>query len=670
MSLSAALPSAREVRDTVVTKMPFGSLIASVENGVLTVVAVPGQAKMAAAEALRSRLAAARETPLGGVGIGFVERVTGVSFSLGVAPTAAMTTETGLADAPDARGFYPLTANQAGSSSTAVVGQRLNVDPKELSRRRRSRTTAAAANKEERSAATLRKALRLLAEARTTSPSRLISRVLFYLAEMLGNGGVDEIEFENVMRAAVAEARASGAYVVPFASSSGDAAAFEYRMAVQDQDGPLARLRGSDTVTGVVLSYREVRPHESLAHEDKLAKRAAADEHARRKHIRKALHYPEMDLTLFETTVYLPRRNSFSDTPGQVREVRLLDDAEDEWAFNQGRLLGDRSDGVDEDDLQSVSSIPAANVNLQREALAAADASLNALWEVGGVDPGAEALLVQGPKHLKHSASPLSFPPDASQRERILEDFQDFTDDVLYRARDHLRSAKQKRRRLGTFNPLDSHNDLVLSCGAHCVHRPDGASPRTLDLAARSALACEPGRRTYFEIAFEPMTDETLALDVAVGVSTKRAVLNARVGTTRYSVGYRSTGHVGTGSSSEVEVGRPLDVHSVVRVCVDATAEPRSTRRAVSDVRSVRVWFLADLEQPIVLTEDVFDVPVSLKLYPTISLGRDAKHRAFAHFAPDDVAYGPPEDGHEWYAVDGAPFSSSSSQPKSRKNET
>lgn len=73
------------------------------------------------------------------------------------------------------------------------------------------------------------------------------------------------------------------------------------------------------------------------------------------------------------------------------------------------------------------------------------------------------------------SSSPRSIPVSPIARKRVQLAFSNFSDDVLYQARDRLRQERaatlmgERELRIPRFNNLDCNEEIYLSCGKHCA---------------------------------------------------------------------------------------------------------------------------------------------------------------------------------------------------------
>lgn len=73
------------------------------------------------------------------------------------------------------------------------------------------------------------------------------------------------------------------------------------------------------------------------------------------------------------------------------------------------------------------------------------------------------------------SSSPRSIPVSPIARKRVQLAFSNFSDDVLYQARDRLRQERaatltgDRELRIPRFNNQDCNEEIYLSCGKHCA---------------------------------------------------------------------------------------------------------------------------------------------------------------------------------------------------------
>jgi hypothetical protein len=253
----------------------------------------------------------------------------------------------------------------------------------------------------ERVSELMRGALRFLAEARTSTPSQVISRMLFYLADTVGTS-LDRQHRDTLER------QVGQAINDPNGLPSAGVRMSAGTSVPHTADHPHHLRLETQAMTGVVLSYRE--------REDQLP-------WTKSRRIQRSMHY-KMPLRPFQATVFIP--NPTSD-------------------------------------------------NMQYDTV---------------------------PTALRRSCTPQSFPASPAMRNRVLTGFSNYTEDVLYRARDELRCSGQEeyRAKNATFNLGDAHRDVILSCGLHCASR-DGQG---LHRSVRATLPVQRGVPVYFEMYCVP----------------------------------------------------------------------------------------------------------------------------------------------------------------------
>lgn len=176
--------------------------------------------------------------------------------------------------------------------------------------------------------------------------------------------------------------------------------------------------------------------------------------------------------------------------------------------------------------------------------------------------------------HLS-SATPRSIPVSPMARKRVQLAFSNFSDDVLYQARDRLRQERaatltgDRELRVPRFNAHDCHEDIYLSCGRHCASKVGTGMYRSV----RASVPLPKNRLVYFEMTLQQgrtpvrgVNQSTNRLEtssqsargsstalaganngnvndrpgidasVSIGLSTRLMPLNTLVGTSKYSV--------------------------------------------------------------------------------------------------------------------------------------
>lgn len=188
------------------------------------------------------------------------------------------------------------------------------------------------------------------------------------------------------------------------------------------------------------------------------------------------------------------------------------------------------------------------------------------------------------------SSSPRSIPVSPIARKRVQLAFSNFSDDVLYQARDRLRQERaatltgDRQLRVPRFNIQDCNEEIYLSCGKHCATKVRRGGSTGLDTAStyargvldeqvgpgmhrsvRATVPIQKNRYTYFEMAvrqpkspfripgrssrnlLEASRSKAAAAgggggvaggepSVCIGLSTRTMPLNTLVGASKYSV--------------------------------------------------------------------------------------------------------------------------------------
>ncbi|KAG1697633.1 hypothetical protein DVH05_016072 [Phytophthora capsici] len=229
---------------------------------------------------------------------------------------------------------------------------------------------------------------------------------------------------------------------------------------------------------------------------------------------------------------------------------------------------------------------------------------------VGGGNPNrAQEETSSSYAHLS-SATPRSIPVSPMARKRVQLAFSNFSDDVLYQARDRLRQERaatltgDRDLRVPRFNVQDCHEDIYLSCGRHCASKSGTGMYRSV----RGSVPLQKNRFVYFEMTLQQgrtpvrgtnssasrleasqsaRTSSSSVLtsglgagigtvndrpgidaSVCIGLSTRLMPLNTLVGASKYSIGFYSAGHVLVGSERRrsIGVGRKYGFQSTVGV--------------------------------------------------------------------------------------------------------
>ena len=248
--------------------------------------------------------------------------------------------------------------------------------------------------------------------------------------------------------------------------------------------------------------------------------------------------------------------------------------------------------------------------------------------------------------HLS-SATPRSIPVSPLARKRVQLAFSNFSDDVLYQARDRLRQERavtltgEHDLPVPRFNAHDCHEDIYLSCGRHCASKlgtgmyrsvrvsvplpknrfvyfemvlQQGRTPlRVANQSAPSALQSE--RRSSSFLGSDASTSNCSASDragidasVCIGLSTRLMPLNTLVGASKHSVGgfarsmfdtrtnvfrivqigFYSAGHVLLGSDRRrsIGVGRKYGFQSTVGLLAQLVDQENSVEVPLSQQTS------------------------------------------------------------------------------------
>ncbi|CAB1100163.1 unnamed protein product [Ectocarpus sp. CCAP 1310/34] len=151
--------------------------------------------------------------------------------------------------------------------------------------------------------------------------------------------------------------------------------------------------------------------------------------------------------------------------------------------------------------------------------------------------------------------TPQSFPPTPVSRAHVMARTSQFSDDVLFLARDHLRLGEnlkpgvdettratadflRRQQRLAVLDGNDACEGIVLTCGHH---RATKVGP-SLYSSARAMVPVLRNRHVYFQVSC--VREGTLAPSIGVGLSTPEMPLSTLVGAFSNSVGFCSTGQI------------------------------------------------------------------------------------------------------------------------------
>ncbi|CBN77895.1 conserved unknown protein [Ectocarpus siliculosus] len=151
--------------------------------------------------------------------------------------------------------------------------------------------------------------------------------------------------------------------------------------------------------------------------------------------------------------------------------------------------------------------------------------------------------------------TPQSFPPTPVSRAHVMARTSQFSDDVLFLARDHLRLGEnlkpgvdettratadflRRQQRLAVLDGHDACEGIVLTCGHH---RATKVGP-SLYSSARAMVPVLRNRHVYFQVSC--VREGPLAPSIGVGLSTPEMPLSTLVGAFSNSVGFCSTGQI------------------------------------------------------------------------------------------------------------------------------
>mmetsp|Transcript_2203 Transcript_2203/g.3242 ORF Transcript_2203/g.3242 Transcript_2203/m.3242 type:complete len:569 (+) Transcript_2203:913-2619(+) len=449
--------------------------------------------------------------------------------------------------------------------------------------------------------ALFQKALRFVVEAQTSSPQQVISKILFYLADSLGDS-LDKPSKREIERAV-------GAFV--------EEAHYQRRNRGRIERIPQPMCRN---LTGVVLSYRE---------RDDLIISSSA-----RNQIRKGMHF-DVPLRPFDATVQLlpvPGMKNSSQYYHQ-QQLCIMDQRtpppspRGAWYFAEEEEEHDKlvQQELEEQDLMGRMMVTRSHVG--------------------------ECVV---------PCTPQSFPPTPESRTALLDDYSEFTENVLYRARDELRGEQEEndRPRMAIFNPEDCHSKIALSCGGHCaaleIPRENVGRVTRIYRSVRAALAFQGERNTYFEMCPlwcgpDGADVSQCPLQLCVGVSNSSMPLRNTVpGCTPLTIGLDSSG-VLLHSGRTTRAPR-FTYGSVIGVCVRVSG---SHHTIAFYIDGEQVFF--DAQELGVELSDQDNVEFKQQvgcltsrgqaLFPTVSIkSRDVK--VFGHFSAADMRHQSHEDNY------------------------
>ncbi|CAN0022314.1 unnamed protein product, partial [Choristocarpus tenellus] len=149
--------------------------------------------------------------------------------------------------------------------------------------------------------------------------------------------------------------------------------------------------------------------------------------------------------------------------------------------------------------------------------------------------------------------TPQSFPPTPISRAHVMTRYSQFSDDILFLARDHLRLDQhttcedettrltadflRRQERLAVLNNHDAADGIRLTCGQHCATKVGS----TLYSSIRAMVPVLRNRYVFFQISV--MVQELLP-SLSIGLSTPEMPLSTLVGAFSNSVGLCSTGQI------------------------------------------------------------------------------------------------------------------------------
>lgn len=150
--------------------------------------------------------------------------------------------------------------------------------------------------------------------------------------------------------------------------------------------------------------------------------------------------------------------------------------------------------------------------------------------------------------------TPHSFPPSPTERRYAMSQTLDFSDDVVFLARAHLRLNEhlkcedattrltadflKRQSRLAVLSSHGAAEGIILSCGNHCAVKVGPA----LYSSVRAMVPILRNRHIFFQ--FSIMAQEAAVASLSLGLSTAEMPLNTLVGAWQHSVGICSTGQV------------------------------------------------------------------------------------------------------------------------------
>ena len=256
---------------------------------------------------------------------------------------------------------------------------------------------------------------------------------------------------------------------------------------------------------------------------------------------------------------------------------------------------------------------------------------------------------------VRCAVTPRSIPASPHSRTRVQTAFSNFSDDVLYKARDQLRRERAamvpgEQQIIPTFNPIDSHEDIFLSCGLHSASKLGTGLYRS----CRATKQILRNRYVYFQMSISALCGrapvpsdagrvQNLQNGICVGLSTSSMPLNTLVGTWKQSIGFYSSGHIIAGSQwkNYVSVDASYGSGNTVGVLVYIDeANSMITEGDDAAMMSVRVQFLIDGRALRDCSNEMacveFMVARESQLYPTLTLF-SSDTQVLSHFSAADV---------------------------------
>lgn len=150
--------------------------------------------------------------------------------------------------------------------------------------------------------------------------------------------------------------------------------------------------------------------------------------------------------------------------------------------------------------------------------------------------------------------TPQSFPPTPVARASVMSRSSQFSDDIVFLARDRLRldvysrcgdettrltaEFLKRQARLAVLNSHGASDGIALTCGLHCATKVGTG----MYCSVRAMVPVLRNRYVYFQFSVTAL--EATVPSLSIGLSTADMPLNTLVGTWSHSIGLSSTGHV------------------------------------------------------------------------------------------------------------------------------